>query len=497
MRIALSVIFCFLIALLVVCAVLAFRSHKPIGKSVGIFVSSLVPPVAGNLLIIASIYEGVSAFGCYIYFLGMNLVMAAVARFTFDYCNIKKYRKVISITVYVILILDSIQLLLNIFTHHAFTIESITAYGSVYYRFIPLWGQTIHRVVDYVILAGVLLTFIVETIVTPKVYSERYLVILLAMIAVSAWQTFYIFSRTPVDISMTGFAVFGLLVFLLSLYYRPFRLLDRMLATIASRMPEALIFFDTNDRCIWINKKASELLGVEDDDLDDVSRILINKLGIYQKEGAEWSTTSISGTGTNIVSYVIEKHAVIDHKNHIVGSYLSIRDNSVEQQTIQRESYNAVHDPLTKAYNRAGYDLVMKDIELTRCFLILVDIDYFKETNDKHGHTIGDQVLVKIVNCIKENFREQDCVCRIGGDEFAVIIKDADSKTPTFVEERINAINKLLKTSKDELPNSSISAGGAFGKDAENSYELFNNADHALYETKFKGKCGFTSFKNR
>ena len=90
-----------------------------------------------------------------------------------------------------------------------------------------------------------------------------------------------------------------------------------------------------------------------------------------------------------------------------------------------------------------------------------------------------------------------DFVCRIGGDEFAVIIPNADANTPKFVEERIKRINDSLENDREDLPLTTISAGGAFGKDAENSYELFNNADHALYETKFSGKRGFTLFKKR
>ena len=497
MRIAFSIIFVVLILVLSFCAIVSFKSRKPNGKSVALLVASLIPPVVGNLLIIASIYESLSLIGCYFYFLGMNLVMGATINFTFDYCGINKHKNVIKTVLYTVLILDGIQLLLNIFTHHAFGFENIEVYGSVYYRFIPYWGQTIHRVVDYTILGGVLITFIVKTIISPKVYSERYLVILFAMLAVAAWQTFYIVSRTPVDVSMTGFGVFGVLVFLLALFYRPLRLLDRMLAALASRMSEALFFFDTTGRCIWVNERANNLLHLDEDNLPNASDLLKEKFGQFEKEGDDWKRNCIIGSGDSLKSYIIERHAVIDHKNRVVGHYLSIRDNSIEEKNLQRETYNATHDSLTKALNRAGYDSVMKEVELSKTFLILIDVDSFKATNDEHGHTIGDQVLVRIVDCITEHFRDEDFVCRIGGDEFAVVISDADKTTPTLVEKRIDAINEELRKEFNDLPTASISAGGAFGKDAENSYELFNNADHALYETKFNGKCGFTSFKNR
>ena len=498
MRIAFSVVFSVFVALLVLCIVLARKSHKPIGKPVALFVSSLITPVVGNLFIIASIYETLSLIGCYLYFLGMNYVMFAFSEFTIHYCNIpmNKTNKSIKYIAYTFLILDSIQLLVNIATHHAFGIEALDIYNSTYYRFIPYIGETIHRSIDYVILADNFAAFIVKLIRSPRTDWERYIVIILAMVAVSAWQTFYIFSRTPVDISMTGFAIFGFLVFYFSIYYRPLRLLDRFLAAIASKMTEAILFFDNNNRCIWANTRALNLLKIDDGELDNVSNILNQRFELDISEN-DLTKTFIQGTGDAMESYAIEKHKVADDKMHIVGSYISIRDNTEEQKKIEKESYNATHDALTKVLNRAGYDALMDSIELEKCFLILLDIDSFKEANDKYGHITGDKVLMKMVEIIQNHFRVEDDVCRIGGDEFAIIIKDINEETVKFVKSRIRDINKELKKSDNELPLCSISAGGAFGKDAENSYELFNNADHALYETKFNGKCGFTLFNKR
>ena len=499
MRVALSIIFVVLILILGVCVFFAARSRKAIGKYVALFVGSLIMPVAGNLFIISSVFETLSVVGCYIYFLGMDLVFFSLIVFMMHYCNIPKNKitNTIRYIVYGLLALDAIQLLLNIPFHHAFGIEQIEAFGSIYYRFIPYWGQTIHRVVDYAILAGVFTIFFVKLFTSPRVYSEKYLVIILSITAVAAWQTFYIFSRTPVDISMTGFAVFGVLVFLLSIYYRPLRLLDRMLGVIASKMPEGIIFFDTNGRCIWANKKALDILGVDTLHLEEMKDRLFKKFGAPKQSGGEYTESRVCGEGDNAEYYELERRNVIDDKNRLVGAYLSIRDSSKEQKTIERETYNANHDALTKVLNRAGYDSLMESIDLTKCFLMLIDIDSFKEANDKFGHTTGDKVLVRMVEIIKEHFRESDYLCRIGGDEFAIVITDANEKTPGFAKERIDAINDHLTKGQEELPLCSISSGGAFGKDAENPYELFNNADHALYETKFGGKCGFTLFKKR
>ena len=173
MRIALSVVFCVLTVILMMCSFFAFKSKKKIGKSVALLIISLVPPVIGNLLLIAAPIEVLSEVGCYIYFLGMDLVMFATFRFMFDYCGITKHEKLIKWIVYVALICDAIQLLLNIAFGHAFYMISVEEYGQAYYTFVAVKGfsgQLVHRIVDYVILGGVMIVFLLKTILTPRVY---------------------------------------------------------------------------------------------------------------------------------------------------------------------------------------------------------------------------------------------------------------------------------------------------------------------------------------
>ena len=499
MRQLLSIIFVVSIVGLITCAIISVKSKRRYSNAVASLLFGLLVPVLGNLFIIASDIRELSLAGCYIYFIGMNIAMFGVFNFGYEYCNFSKKYRFFKYIVAGFLILDTIQLLINLGTAHAFVLnDPVEVYGSNYYGFTPLVGQTIHRVIDYTILAAVLVVFIIETIISPRVYAERFIVILIAMIAVSAWQTFYIFSRRPVDYSMIGFAVFGLLIFLLSLYYRPLRLLDRMLGAIASRMPESLFFFDTNGRCIWLNDKAVEFLSLNKEKLnylDEVPAKLEAKIGVYRDKDKEKSYSTTKGSGESIECYEIEQRSVKDSRNKVVGFYVSVHDHSLEEKKLQRETFKAKHDPLTKILNRAGYDFTMEKIDLSSCFLLLIDLDSFKEVNDNYGHNVGDKVLIKAVDTMCKYFKE-DFVCRIGGDEFAIAITNVDVNIVGEVKEKIKKINdELLK--EGELPSVSVSAGGAFGKDAENDYELFNNADHALYETKFAGKKGFTLFKKR
>lgn len=499
MRIFMSIVFMLLVAALLLCAFISFRSRKPIGKTVALLLIALIPPVLGNLFIVASPNKTLSLIGSYTYYIGMDFVIYALLKYTFKYCDIKFGKKLlfIPIILYALLFADGLQLILNLQFGHAFDIELVEAYGSTYYSLIAFTGQTIHRIVDYTILGGVIAIFVFKTFTSSKVNSERYWIILLVMIIVTIWESFYIFSRTPVDRSMIGFGVFGLLVFFFSIYYRPLRLLDRMLATIASKMPEALFFYDTNGRCIWINNQARNLVNIDGNDLDSVNEILSEKFGKYEKEGNEWTTTFMSGTDAEVESYyVIEKHAVTDNRGRVVGSFLSVRDGTVEQQTIQRETYNATHDSLTKVYNRAGYNMLLSSSDLKDVFFLMIDADSFKEINDTYGHEIGDKVLINIVKTVQKHFREDDHMCRIGGDEFVIFIQNPDEDTAKHIKQRIDKINEELSHPKGGLPTITISAGGAYGRHSKDEFDLFEAADSALYETKRNGKKGFTLSKD-
>ena len=259
MRQTFSLVFLLMAIALAMCAYLALRSRKAIGKHVAQTVAALIPPVIGNMIIIGSGTKASSTLGCYIYFLGMDLVMLALTGFTLEYCHLPNLKAKYLTTVRALLAVDAVQLLLNPLFGHAFDTEAIPVDGFAYYRLVPRLGQTFHRVVDYGILATVIVIFIYKLIRTPRIYAERYGIILAAILVGLVWETYYIFSRTPIDRSMVSFGVFGLLVFYFSIYYRPVRLLDRMLANIASEMPEAMFFLDVTGHCVWANRPGQQL----------------------------------------------------------------------------------------------------------------------------------------------------------------------------------------------------------------------------------------------
>ena len=287
MRKAFASLIMILTAVLCVCIFFARRSRKPIGKSVAALVAALIPPMVGNLLIIMTQDHLVADIGSYMYFLGMDLIMFAMARFTIHYCDIHGHKALLYV-ICILLAADAVQLFLNPVFHHAFDHETIEFDGAVYYRLVPHLGQTFHRVVIYGMLAIFVIRYTLMTIRSPRVDAERYFVILLAMVITALWQTFYIFSRTPIDRSMIGFGVFGLLIFYFALYYRPVRLLNRMMAGIVGEMPDALFFFDKNGKCIWANEPGLTMTGIIPGEYSAAKDALEKRFGNLDVED-EWT----------------------------------------------------------------------------------------------------------------------------------------------------------------------------------------------------------------
>ena len=455
--------------------------------------NALIPPVIGNLIIIVTDSPVFSTIGYYVYFLGMDLVMVALVHFTIEYCSLSWPHPTLRNLFFALLAIDVFQYLLNPFFGQAFATEPVMVDGMLYYRLLPNVGQTFHRILDYIVFICVLIVFLVKAVRTPRITAERYWLILVSMVVIGLWQTFYIFSRTPVDRSMIGYGVFGLLVYYFALRYRAMRLLDRMLAIVASQMSEALYFFDSAGQCIWANDRGRELIHVDEEELEQAPRFLRQMLDL-KEEGSEWSCVRTIGTGDMLKSYVIEKHVITDEKKRVAGSFVSVRDNSDEERKLRREMDNAAHDSLTKLYNRAGYEMLLSQMDLSSTCMVLFDIDYFKTVNDTYGHEMGDKILQKLAGISLARFRPDDRVSRIGGDEFVVLMAHTGRRQSDLVGARIRMINAELADTSDGLPAVSISAGVAYGQDASTSIELFNHADVALYTTKRRGRHGYTVY---
>lgn len=164
----------------------------------------------------------------------------------------------------------------------------------------------------------------------------------------------------------------------------------------------------------------------------------------------------------------------------------------------QRFADLSIHDHLTGLYNtRLFHDSLNSQFSLAErhghdLTLLLLDIDRFKRVNDTYGHPVGDRVLSAIATQVTHVVRSGDMVARVGGEEFAVILPETDTKGGVELAERIRATveNTSIAVSGHTELRVTISIGVA-GTDMvqpETTTELFAAVDNALYDAKNSGR---------
>ena len=159
----------------------------------------------------------------------------------------------------------------------------------------------------------------------------------------------------------------------------------------------------------------------------------------------------------------------------------------------------SIHDPLTHVMNRRALDVAahnyFQNALKAECTVLFIDVDYFKQVNDRYGHDAGDKVLIEFAALLKELFGDMGLISRYGGDEFLVFIKSADrlkiESRVSDLKRRVHDIKPITRKEGDDY-SVSCSCGGAFcPHDARDFEKLKACADRALYKVKERGRDGY------
>lgn len=157
----------------------------------------------------------------------------------------------------------------------------------------------------------------------------------------------------------------------------------------------------------------------------------------------------------------------------------------------------ALMDPLTHLWNRRGASVLLKgtfasaDQRGTPLALALLDLDNFKRINDNHGHQTGDEVLRRVASRLLSAVRGDDAICRLGGDEFLVLMADTDANIASRVAERIRRIiTDTAIPTRDGTMTVSVSVGCIVrqARDPTAVEALLERADQALMQSKAAGR---------
>ncbi len=166
------------------------------------------------------------------------------------------------------------------------------------------------------------------------------------------------------------------------------------------------------------------------------------------------------------------------------------------QEVNQQLEVAIITDPLTGAMNRRGfYDLIESEHnriiryggEIT---LLMLDIDFFKQINDKYGHSAGDLALRKLTEICADGARIIDVISRVGGEEFAILLPNTSVDNAVNLAERIRqkVASFRLEIDRGSILNMTVSIGVAAYGSGDTPNSLFNKADQALYYAKNNGR---------
>jgi diguanylate cyclase (GGDEF)-like protein len=159
----------------------------------------------------------------------------------------------------------------------------------------------------------------------------------------------------------------------------------------------------------------------------------------------------------------------------------------------------ATHDPLTNAANRNLFNINFQvAIDHARdhehmLALLYIDLDNFKEVNDKYGHPVGDQLLLGIINRLEEICKNNDNISRLGGDEFTIVLENIKhpSEAAKISRRVCQAIAQPLKINDLDICVSASVGISIYPRDGEGPEQLLQNADRSMYFVKQKGGNDF------
>ena len=316
--------------------------------------------------------------------------------------------------------------------------------------------------------------------------------IILILFAYDKWIIDYSALIMPISILIIGYGI-------LKYDFLEIKALAR--ETVFENSLDGMMILESGLRLIDYNQAAKDFFKALNISLDNYPiEHLFNQepelLEIFKSETTQEFSVMIDGEERFFEISALPLGIPHDRKTRM---FKSIRDITEKKKVQEKLTILATIDSLSGLYNRAEFmKLAQRELSLAkrhnkRSSLLMIDVDHFKNINDTFGHAAGDEVIRKMGNTIMTSFRKTDFAGRLGGEEFAVLLRD------TSLDEAKGAAKKFLETvsrikviyEQQEI-SFTVSIGvAAIYVDINNSSsieDILKKADDALYKAKAKGR---------
>jgi diguanylate cyclase len=244
---------------------------------------------------------------------------------------------------------------------------------------------------------------------------------------------------------------------------------------------------------IWVFIRNISQAFTQDEEIDGRLHVQMDRLKTLVESSATDELKREVLDAVQTFKQILKERSERQHKQmEVLGA--QVRSLGHDLESARRESET---DPLTQVPNRKAFDdYLARSVEMHKAFgqvmsLLIVDVDHFKTVNDCNGHATGDGVLRNVANSLVKVFlRKSDFVARVGGDEFAVILRETSEADARGLAERVLARIRTLRAagaSPEPLPVT-VSVGLARIEADDDEKTWFERADHALYLAKQSGR---------
>ncbi len=290
------------------------------------------------------------------------------------------------------------------------------------------------------------------------------------------------------------------------------RVSEHQLRTIIETEPECVKILGGSGNLVDINAAGLALLEVETlqearqhDLVDfivpeyrDAFRTLYQRVMEGEKASLEFEITGLKGTRR----WVETSAAPLRDGSGETTSLLGItRDITERKRAEQQITLLANFDALTGLPNRAQLDSHLKyALSLVKrsngnLAVMFIDIDHFKDINDTLGHSIGDSLLIEVAKRLQSVLREEDTASRLGGDEFMLILPDADARGAAQVAQKLlQVVSEPYQIEQYDLVVTASIGVALYPNDGENLESLSKSADTAMYRAKQEGRNDYRFF---
>lgn len=290
----------------------------------------------------------------------------------------------------------------------------------------------------------------------------------------------------------------------------------KLASTVFDHAAESILVSDSRDRIILTNPAFHALTGFQGVDVlgheatrfeasveDGPSRVDV--AGQIMERGFWSGESRLRRKDGVVLPCWLNISCVRDSGGQAVNYVRIVNDISSIKESQQRLEQLANYDTLTSLPNRHFFQdrltIALEHSKRAGCKLALlfIDLDNFKNINDSIGHQVGDLLLKEVSLRLHQCIRSEDTVCRLGGDEFTVIIEDlAGPDEAAVVSERIiNALGQPFQLGGHTISTSASIGISVSPGDGNDTSTLIKNADLAMYKAKELGKSGYHFFSHQ